>query len=232
MQLRRPDTGFSLYQGEEVEDLQCNDLKLIVKRDGFRYGTDSVLLAYYVKAGAGSKIVELCSGSGVVSVLLAEKTKASTITGIEIQKPLAEMANRSAALNGIDHKVRFIHGDVRRVREILSSGAAGTVVANPPYLKCSSGKVGSDISMEIARREICCDLSDITGAAGWLLHPGGSFYIVYRPDRLVDLFYEMRVSGIEPKEIRQHGPPGGPPSLVLVCGKKNAVPGLRWLKPL
>ena len=220
-------------RSEKIEDLQCEGLRIIVKRGGFRYGTDSVLLANYVRAGRGGHIVELCSGSGAVSILLFAKTRASRITGVEIQGDLAEMANRSAALNNIADKVSFIAGDIREIRKLMKAGSAEAVAANPPYLKRGSGDGSPDAGMAIARHEILCEISDVAEAASWLLNPGGSFYIVYRPERLADLFCVMRGSGIEPKEMQPAGRSvAAPPTVVLVRGIKGAAAGLRYLRQM
>ena len=200
-------------------------MRIITRRDGFRYGTDSILLANFVKPGVRGHIVELCSGAGAVSLLLSAKTRAVRITGIEISGPLVEMANRSAALNRLEDKVEFVAGDICDIRGIMHAGSAAAVAVNPPYLPVGSGFTGADGGMEIARREICCTLADVTEAANWLLNPGGQMFIVYRTDRLVDLFCAMRASGIEPKELQ---PVGAPPSLILARGVKGASPGLRY----
>ena len=214
---------------EKIEDLLCEGLKLIVRRDGFHYGTDSVLLANYVRAGYGDKIVELCSGVGAVSVLLSAKTRAASITGIEIDESLTMLANRSAAMNNIGDRVKFINGDIRKIRGIMRAGSASVVVSNPPYLTRGSGTGSPDAGLDAARREIYCELADVTSAARWLLGQGGLFYIVYRMDRLVDLFCEMRNSGIEPKEIQPAGAAiDRSPAIVLVRGKKGASPGLKY----
>ena len=208
-------------------------MKIIARRDGFHYGTDSVLLANYVRAGGGSRIVELCSGLGAVSILLSAKTRAARITGIEIQAPLVEVANRSAALNHIEDRVKFLSGDIRAITNIMNAGAADAVVVNPPYLKRESGAGAKDGGAEMARRETHCELADVTRAAGWLLGIGGLFYVVYRPDRLVDLFCAMRGAGIEPKEIQPAGASfGKPPSIVLVRGKKGASAGLKYMSQM
>ena len=197
--------GDCLEPGEFIEDLQCDGLKIIARRDGFRYGTDSVLLANFVKAKRGDRIVELCSGTGVVSILLSAKTRAASITGVEIQPRLVGMANRSAAMNNISDRVSFYTGDIRDARDIvgLRERPVDVVVVNPPYL-CndnSNAVFEHGDSAAIARHEITCTLADVVAAAKRLLNPGGLFYIVYRSDRLVDLFHEMRAAGIEPKEL-------------------------------
>ena len=223
--------ALSLSPHEKIEDLQCGGLSIIVRDDGFHYGTDSVLLANYVKAGGGSEIVELCSGLGAVSILLSAKTRAARITGIEIQTSLVETANRSVELNRIGDRVNFIAGDICGIRDIMEAGSADVVVANPPYLRRGSGAESCDRGVAIARTELCCTISDVAAAAGWLLGRGGTFYVVHRPERLVDLFCAMRGAGVEPKEIRFCGASAGkPPPLVLVRGKKGASAGLRYME--
>lgn len=219
-----------IEDNEVIEDLQCDGLKIIARRDGFRYGTDSILLANFVKAGISGHIVELCSGSGAVSVLLSAKTRAARITGVEIQGRLVEMSNRSAILNGIEDKVKFLNFDIKEIRGRMGAGSAKAVAVNPPYIPLGSGAGGADESAAIARHEIFCELHDVTDAAKWLLAPGGLFYIVFRPERLTDLLCAMRESGIEPKEIQPAGASAGkPPSLILVRGIKGAAPGVRFM---
>ena len=224
-------SGISLEPGEFIEDLQCSSLRIIARSDGFRYGTDSVLLANAVKAKSGDRIVELCSGTGAVSILLSAKTRAARIMGIELQDSLVGMANRSAAMNGISERVGFIQGDIRDIRALAKAGSAEVVAVNPPYMKIGDGAVSPDGKAASARHEIDCGLADVVGAANWLLNPGGRLYAVYRPDRLVDLLCAMREAAIEPKELRLFSPPGrdGVASLILVVGRKQASAGLRCI---
>jgi len=72
--------------GERLDDLQCEDLFLIQNPDKFCFGIDAVLLANFVKVKRGGHAVDLCTGSGIVPVLLSAKTQAKKITGIEIQE--------------------------------------------------------------------------------------------------------------------------------------------------
>ena len=250
-----------LAPNEKIEDLLCDGLKIIVRTDGFHYGSDSIMLANFVKASSGANIVELCSGTGVISILLSAKTRAAHIIGVEIDESLVSLANRSAAMNGIEDRVNFVCGDICNINnirnmhnlnnmndmhnkrnivniineanDILRHGSAGVVVANPPYLKSGSGTGSRDAGSDAARREIYCELADVTTAAGWLLRQGGAFYIVYRMERLVDLFCAMRNSGIEPKVLQPVCASIGKPSpFILVSGKKGAAPGLIFRKQI
>jgi|GEM_PF-3582020 len=91
--------------GERLDDLQCENLFLIQNPAKFCFGIDAVLLANFIKAKRGGHAVDLCTGSGIVPVLLSAKTQAKKITGIEIQEDIAEMANRSVKYNSLEEKI-------------------------------------------------------------------------------------------------------------------------------
>jgi tRNA1(Val) A37 N6-methylase TrmN6 len=238
--------GFGALPGETVDDLGLFGLAILQKRDGYRFGLDSVLLANYARARAGDAVVELCSGSGVVSTLIAAKTRAATVTGVELLAPLVEMANRSAVANGRSRRVRFLQGDVRAIQGLLPKGSARVVVANPPYVRVARGRAGGGPGgaggtgggrggtgaawgQAVARHELACTVGDVAEAAAYLLGEGGALYLVQRPDRLVDAFCAMRAAGVEPKEfVTVQGAPASPPSIALVRGRKGGAPGL-WV---
>ena len=243
-------------EAEMLEDLQCEGLCLIQKRGGFKFGMDSVLLANFVKTRKHATVVELCSGSGVVSILLAKKTGAQHIIGVEIQDSFVEMANRSVRLNHLESKVQFICQDLRGIvtqqkpgnRQVskgnvlpvfqntltpVGAETVDTVVVNPPYIKQNAGIQNAEISVAIARHEICCTLRDVVKSAAFLLAPGGSLFMVHRPDRLADVFCTFREFDIEPKFVKAvHASYGKRPVLFLICGKKQSGAELRFLKPL
>jgi tRNA1(Val) A37 N6-methylase TrmN6 len=219
--------------GESVEDLQCGGLRIIQSKGEFRFGIDAVLLANFAKARKGASVVELCSGSGVISILMTAKTGASAFTGVEIQSGLADMANRSAALNGLSGKVTFVNADLRDCRELFKKGSADVVVANPPYIKRRSGIKSRSAGMSIARHEICCTLDDVLAAASHLLRDGGDLFMTQRPGRLADVCCSARAFGVEPKYIQMvQSKPDSPPVLILVHARKAVRPDLKFMPPL
>jgi tRNA1(Val) A37 N6-methylase TrmN6 len=225
--------GRLVLPGEDVEDLQCGGLRIIQSRSAFRFGMDAVLLANFAKAKNGAHVVELCAGSGVVSMLMAAKTGASKFTGVEIQESLAGMANRSAALNGLGGKAVFLRADLREYRDLFKKGAADAVVANPPYVKNRCGIKNRDPGVAIARHEICCTLGDVMEAASYLLRDGGDLFMAQRPNRLADVCCSARAFGLEPKYIQMaHSKLESPPVLMLVHAKKASGAELKFMPPI
>lgn len=225
-------SGF-LKENERLDDLGREGLFLIQNPEYFCFGIDAVLLSSYVKVRPKEDVIDLCSGNGILPVLLSAKTKAKSICGLEIQYNLYDMANRSIEYNDIGNQVRMVFGDVKRVKDLFSRECADVVCVNPPYMKKETGIVNDSDKFKIARHEELCTFEDIVNAAYWLLRSKGRFYMVHRPLRLVELLKTMSEIGIEPKSMRLVMPYfDKEPNLVLIEGIKDAKPELRIAPPL
>lgn len=222
-----------LKENERLDDLGREGLFLIQNPEYFCFGIDAVLLSSFAKVHAKEKVIDLCSGNGIIPVLLSAKTKAESITGLEIQYSLYDMANRSIEYNNIGNRVKMVLGDVKRVEDLFPKLSFDVVSVNPPYMKKEAGLVNDSDKFRIARHEEMCTFEDIIGAANCLLRPKGRLYMVHRPFRLVELLKTMSEMGIEPKSMRLVMPYADKePNLVLIEGIKDAKPELRIAPPL
>ncbi|NMA95347.1 MAG: tRNA1(Val) (adenine(37)-N6)-methyltransferase [Clostridiales bacterium] len=222
-----------LRDGEHIDDLQIKGFKLIQNREKFCFGIDAVLLSNFVDIKNGERVVDLGTGTGVIPVLLAAKTCAEKIVGVEIQQDMVDMARRSVTLNGLKDRIDIIHGDIAKGAPGLELGIWDVVVTNPPYKKRGSGIINPDASKAIARHEIMCTLDDVIKAAAKLLRPRGRLYMIHRPERLMDIALGMRRERLEPKSIRLiHPKVDRPPNLLLVEGVLGGGRHLKWLPPL
>lgn len=225
--------AFTVFPDETLENLQLNGLYILQKKESFRFGMDAVLLSNFVTAKKDANILDLGTGTGILPVLLAVKTEAKSITGLEISPEAVDMAKRSVEGNGLSEKIKIVRGDIREARNIFGTGKYDVVVTNPPYTKVGSGLVNPTDSKAIARHEIYCTLEDVLQSAAVMLKPQGRFFMVHRPDRLTDIFEGMRKVKLEPKTLRMVIPrEGSPPSLILIHGLKNGNPGLNILPNL
>ncbi len=222
-----------LRSDETLDDLQLEGIHVIQKKHGFRFGVDAVLLANFAKVRRNAKVVDLCTGTGIVPFILAGKTYASELIGIEIQEEFVDMANRSVQYNNLEHKINFINGDLKDVNLIKSIPKVDIVTVNPPYKLHNSGLINLNDKNAIARHEICCTLEDVIIACRVLLKDSGRMYMVHRPDRLVDILCTMRKHRIEPKRIRMvHPSASKAPNIVLVEGQRDGGSFLKWESPL
>ncbi len=242
-----------LYDDETVEDLRTGGFRLIQKKDGFRFGEDSVFLAAFASSfyGGGAPVAvphrplraaDLGCGCGAVAVLLARRLPAADLTGVELVPRIAAVAARNARLDGLDARVRFVRGDVRRLAVPqpdgpFPHGRFDLVVSNPPYrLPTTAAPAGPAAPPElvVAREEVACSLDDLVLAAATLLKPRGRLVLVHGPDRLPDLMEALRRRHLEPETLRMVlSAEGRAPSCLLVSATANGRPGgFRILPPL
>ncbi|EIC96315.1 methyltransferase domain protein [Lachnoanaerobaculum saburreum F0468] len=209
--------------GERLDDLQCDGLYLIQNPDKFCFGIDAVLLSNFVKVKKDGYAVDLCTGSGIVPILLSTKTKAKKITGIEIQSDIADMASRSVSYNKLDEKIDIINDDISNALKYIKHSCVDTVCVNPPYMKDMAAIKNPDLPLAIARHELLTDLESVINIANKLLKENGRFFMIHRPSRLSEIFASMKQNRIEPKRIRFiHSYIDSKANLVLIEGLKGS----------
>lgn len=223
---------FHLFDDERLDRVN-EDICLIQKKDGLTFGTDAFLLASFIKSAPRKAGVELGSGTGIISLLLSQRSKLLKITAIEIQKDFAELTKRNVDANSLDEKISVINADVRAITPSLIGKEVDVVFTNPPYMKTTSGKRNEHDYKYIARHEECGDINDFCATAFRLLKHGGKFYVVWRPDRICDLFFALRFNRLEPKIITfVQADASSEPSMVLVSATKGAASGAKLTAPL
>lgn len=225
MELRLDDTGFGgieIYQNPEE----------------FCYGVDAVLLADFASksnnaAKESCRIIDLGTGTGIVPLILAHKTKAGTIYGVEVQKNSWELAEKNRIHNRLEDRLTFLHTDLKDLKEESLRGSFDIVTSNPPYTAGNCGIESANRAKMIARHETTADLDAFIAKAAWLLKEKGDFYMVHRPSRLIDICESCRKHKLEPKEMRfVSGKPMEKPNILLVHCVRNGNRQLKILDPL
>ncbi|GAA3645477.1 tRNA1(Val) (adenine(37)-N6)-methyltransferase [Asaccharospora irregularis] len=221
-----------LKETERIDDLQLKGLKLIQDKNGFCFGVDAVLLANFAKVKKGANVADLGTGTGIIPILIAGKSEAKNIVGVEIQEDVYEMATRSVKLNSLEDRVKIINTDIKTVDKELEINNYHVVTSNPPYMHADGIKNPND-KKAISRHEVKCNLEDVIKAASRLVMPRGKFFMIHRPTRLVDIITLGRKYRLEPKVIQfVHPKPKKAPNLVLVEFVKDGKPELKILDPL
>ena len=219
----------NIGKDESIDDLQLNGLQLIQKEQGFRFGVDAVLLSHFANVKKKHRVIDLCTGTGIVSFLVYGKYKPQEVIGLEIQDDMVEMANRSSKLNDTSDIVKFVQGDLKDKALLDSLGRFDVVTVNPPYKLNNAGILNPNDKLAIARHEIMCNLEDVIVSARRLLKDNGRMFIVHRPERLADIFGLMRKYKIEPKRVRLVQPnTKKAPNIVLVEGQRDGGAFLKW----
>ncbi|MBQ9304259.1 tRNA1(Val) (adenine(37)-N6)-methyltransferase [Butyrivibrio sp.] len=222
-----------LKPGERLDDLQRNGYRIIQDPDKFCFGMDAVLLSGFASAPDGGRVLDLGTGTGIIPILMAAKTGAKELVGLEIQPESAEMANRSVILNDLEEKVKIVEGDIKEAGELFEAASFDVVTSNPPYMIGGHGLQNPDGPKAIARHEVLCDLEDVVKAASRCLKPGGKFYMVHRPFRLAEIMVVMNRYKLEPKRMRLVYPfIDKEPSMVLIEGARGGKSRITVEPPL
>jgi tRNA1Val (adenine37-N6)-methyltransferase len=218
-----------LKENEKIDIVPGSEFKIIQNRDKFSYGTDAIFLSHFAKVKG--TVVDLGTGTGIIPLRLLAKGNVDIIYGVEIQDEVAEMAKRSIELNNLEDKIKILNLDLKKLE--FGKDTIDVVTTNPPYMKLGGAIINSDENFAISRHEIACTLEDIISVSEYLLKPLGKFYMVHRPDRLVDIMYLLRKYNIEPKYIRFVQPKiNKKPNLILIEGIKFGKPDLKFYDPL
>lgn len=221
-----------IYETERVDDLLTHDLSIIQSEQVFSFSMDAVLLARFANIPKYGRILDLCSGNGVIPILLSTRTNAQ-IEGIEIQPRLADMARRSVEMNGLAERINIMEGDLRDLAKEGGNGIYDAITVNPPYMPLTGGDLKLSEHQSIARHEIHCTLEDVAQAAMRLVKPGGKISMVHRPQRLGDIITMLRKYRMEPKVIRFiHPRAGSEANMVLVEAHRDGKPDVKILPPL
>jgi len=224
---------------ETMEDLGRKGFNLIQKKNGFRYGEDTVLLSYFTAQMASrkrrvQKAAELGTNCGAASILLAARREDIAVDGIEVQCEAARVFEKNIIMNHLQDRLRSFCFDIRDLFTVgpaeIRKSSYDLVFFNPPYHVPGRGPVTTKEtdSRELleARFEVNGTLEDFFHAASWLLLPQGKIVLVQRTSRLPEVLHHMADNQLEPNRIRfVHVRPDKPATLFLLCGQKQGKSG-------
>ena len=223
-----------LKKDERIDDLEYEGLKIIQNENGFCFGMDAVLLSDFAKEiKQGSNVLDLGTGTGILGILLCKKTNLKTITGVEIQKDVYDMAKRSIKLNNLEDKFLVINEDIKNLDKKLELQSFDAIVTNPPYKKNSTGLKNDNEYKVISRHEVKCNLEDIIRVSSKLLKNNGKLYMVHRPERIKDIIINLEKYKMQIKEIRfVHPSINKKPNMILIKAVKQGGDFLNIQQPL
>ena len=217
---------------EKTDQLWPGGFRFLFDDTLFQPSTDTFLLGDFVRLHRGDRVCDLGAGTGLLGLLLLARQAELSVTDVEIQADACDLARRTAEINGLDDRVSVVQADLRDLSRLPRS-AFDAVVSNPPYFAPGSGAVSENSARSAARSEVLCTLEDVCAAAARLLTFGGRFSLVFRPDRLAELFALLQKHRLEPKRLRfVHHTASAAPSLLLLESRLGGKPGLTVEPPL
>lgn len=214
---------------EKIEDLQLAGLKIYQDENKFKFGTDGVLLAKYAKVKKGAKVLDIGTGTGIVTFIMYGLQPQAEYTGIDIQDEMISMAMRSKEFNKIEN-IGFEHIDLK---EFNGKKEFDVIVCNPPYEKNNTGEQNKNPYEAMSRYEITTSLEEIIKCVSRSLASNGKFFMIHKAERLAEIIKIMYDNGLELKAICPilNGKKEIP-RLLLMEGTSNGKEYLHWQVPL
>ncbi len=227
------ENNIPLKENERIDDLERNGYRIIQDTGRFCFGMDAVLLSGFARVKDGARVLDLGTGTGIIPILLAAKTGAVHLTGLEIQGESADMAGRSVKLNGLEDRIDIVTGDIKEAGSLFDAASFDVITCNPPYMTHNHGLTNPSDAKAIARHEILCTLEDVIAQTARLLKPGGNFYMVHRPFRLSEILVLLHDYKLEPKRMQLVYPyVDKEPNMVLIEANRGGRPRMTVEKPL
>lgn len=223
-----------LYPNERIDQLYADAIQIIQSSEVFSFSLDAVLLANFPQLPKKGQIVDLCAGNGAVSLFMSQKTPA-TITQVELQTRLCDMAKRSVQLNQKENQIKVIQADLKDAPKLIGHDCIDLIVCNPPYFKdLPTNHKNPNPHLAIARHEIHTNLETVIQTSAKLLKMNGRLALVHRPERFLEIIEVMQKYHIMPKRIQFVYPKADRPANILLIegilhGKQD---GLKILPPI
>jgi len=225
--------AFFPEEGETLDDLLIQDMKLLQSREGYRFSLDATLLAMWMRVKKNLKAMDLGTGSGVMPLFLAAKEETLRVDGLELQESLYKRAVRNVEGNELTERIRIFQGDICRVNEQFPREGYGLVFSNPPFFREGEGIVSPQPERAVARHELRVKLQDIVVAAAYLLKDRGAFCVILNAKRLAEFIGLLPQAGFTLSRLRMvHSQVGKPAELFLAEAVKNSPRELAVEAPL
>lgn len=215
----------NLEHGERIDDLMINGLKIIQNDGLYCFTSDSVIISNFARV-KNKTVLDLGSGSGIISFLCAGKYGAKSVTGVEIQEPLFRMSVRSASLNGLEDKVSFVNMPMQQYTKTISK-KFDVVISNPPYNVAGRGEPSGDPHLAVCRHEVAVTLSELAASAARAVKFGGRFYLIHQAERAVEVITALTDNRFAVKRMRfVEGREGLHPTLVMIEASMGGSAGV------
>jgi len=179
-------------------------------RSGYRFSADSVRLADFVQILPQETLMDLCTGVGVVPLLIRQRCSFKRAFGIELQSELCQMARHNVMANQLEEQIHILQADARTVtvaslRELTAVECPeyfDVLSVNPPYFRRGQGKLNNNHQKSIARHEITLTLPELFATCRRFLRIDGRLHLAHLRARETEIIRQLQAHGFQRVERR------------------------------
>jgi tRNA1Val (adenine37-N6)-methyltransferase len=182
-----------------IDHIIDESIKISQPDNGFRFGTDSVILSWFATVKKHDRIIDIGSGSGVIATLLAKLKGASDITAVELQPESFAHLQETVALNKLEGVITPV---CSAIQDYIPTKNFTLAVCNPPYRPVGIGKVNEEAEERVARFEETLTIDEILAFCKKYLNYGGRLAFCGDADRLIPAINACCANQFQPKRLR------------------------------
>lgn len=186
----------------------------------FKFGTDAALIATFADALKAHKVLEIGTGTGVVTLMMAQRNANPTYVGIDISEEAILLANQNLQNYPLPHHIQFKHSTLQKFE---SDTLFDLIVSNPPFFE-NSTKSHSDVNLN-ARHTDTLSLNDFLHHSSRLMNSEGVLQFIYPSRYITDIENQCRELNLHVTEITSvRSKIGKEVKRVIVSIKKHSKP--------
>lgn len=179
-----------------------NGVKIFQYATGYRFTKDAIDLAKFCNIKKSDQVLELCSGSGVISFYAYSLNPFQKLYLNELQDNFCDLIEKNIELNQLKDKAKCIKGDLKNLNDKNFEKKLDVIICNPPYFKFNGHKINEEQSIALAKHEIAVNLKQIVEKSSSLIKDKGRFYIEIPANRLTELIGYLNDEHFETKRIK------------------------------
>ncbi len=186
---------------DETLDALCGHFKIFQLKDGHRFSTDDIIVAWYgtLCAPSAARILDLGSGMSTVGMIAAWRLQGARLVTVEAQERSYQLAQKSLRFNGLTERVE---AHLQDLREFASDERFDLVLSSPPYFPLGTGVTAEHPQKLACRFEVRGDIADYCAAASKHLAPGGVFVSVFPYEQDARVRGAAREAGLKIHRLR------------------------------
>ncbi|WP_297281415.1 tRNA1(Val) (adenine(37)-N6)-methyltransferase [uncultured Anaerococcus sp.] len=213
---------------KKLDYIPKTNIKMIHVDNSYTFGIDSILLLDFAKMKRGKTLVDIGSGSGILSLGANSYYDLDKVYAIEIQEEKANLLKKNLELNKVNN-IEVINKDLNKTN--IGINSIDYIITNPPYYKIDDNIGNKSEEFLISRQEKYLNLDNIFDFANKTLKDKGKLFMIHKPERMVDIFTSS--GNIKPKRIRFASSTfDKKPQFILIEFVKNAKDGIKIEDPL
>jgi tRNA1Val (adenine37-N6)-methyltransferase len=193
-----------LYDSLSRDSLFDGDLICFQHQSGYRFSIDSVLIGHFLDVKQGDSILDLGTGSGIISMILMYRwrNRIREVLGIEMQHGLAALARKNFQANNLQQCGKIVRGDIKEIDKLIKPESYEKIVCNPPFFTSASGRTNQNPEAQIARHQILATLQDFLFASAFAVKNGGTVSFIYPAARMSEFITFAKEFRLEIKKIQ------------------------------